>query len=419
MKRIAIVAALASAAAMIVFAPPAIAGGALLVDDDLAQCPAAQFTSIQTAVTAAAATPGTQKIRVCAGTYPENVSIGPGNSLEIVGDGTAKTFITGVAGTAGPIIGADKAGRVTVEDLTIDAKGALQGAVVFCVQYRETDGVIKNVAVLNARNPDGSSQGIGIRVESTGAPTDVRIEDNLVQNFTRAGISANGLGVTVHVEGNTVVGPVPPKVWAPNGIQISRGAQGVVEGNEVRDATSPNPPGGAGSGILLFCAGPSTVQGNEVLGSDLGIALGDNADGRVIGNEVRDSVFDAYSLQFIGTLFGPLGCPAFPSPTTNNLLEGNKAFGSGENGVSIASFDPTNPAPPSGNRIVETEIRNSGIDGIRVFDGTGNLFAGNSISGSGEHDAHDDTVGTGTAGTANTWEANDCVTSQPPGLCED
>ena len=47
----------------------------LIVDDDAADCPDAAFTSIQAAVDAAG--PGDQ-IKVCPGTYQEQVRIGPG-----------------------------------------------------------------------------------------------------------------------------------------------------------------------------------------------------------------------------------------------------------------------------------------------------------------------------------------------------
>jgi SLT domain-containing protein len=40
------------------------------------------------------------------------------------------------------------------------------------------------------------------------------------------------------------------------------------------------------------------------------------------------------------------------------------------------------------------------------------------MKGSGEHDAHDDSTGGGTAGTANTWDKNKCETDLPDGLCQ-
>jgi hypothetical protein len=48
----------------------------------------------------------------------------------------------------------------------------------------------------------------------------------------------------------------------------------------------------------------------------------------------------------------------------------------------------------------------------------GNTIERNVIRESGEHDAHDDSVGPGTAGTANFWLKNNCKTENRPGLCE-
>jgi hypothetical protein len=356
-------------------------------------------------------------IVVCNGIYPENVSIT--ESLKVIGETRTGARVTGVATTPGPIFDvSNPAVTVTIERLTVDGNSAQAGGISWGIRYDGTDGVIRNVSVVNIRDASGATQGQGIRIQSTLGPASVRIEDNLVQNFTRGGITGNFAGVSVNVRNNKVIGPVAPKVWAPNGIQISRGARASVVGNFVRNATSPNPPAGAGSGILLFCAGPTSAQANFVTDSDLGIAISDNQDAQVRGNVVRDSVFNAYDFGFLGNLFGPLGCPQTPSPTQDNLLKQNLAVSSGEFGISLSSSDPTLPAPPTMNDIVGNVIRVSGVDGIRVFDGTDNSFIGNSIRFSDEHDCHDDTIGTRTAGTANTWKDNDGTTSYPPGLCD-
>ena len=402
---------------LLLYAGQAQAGDELLVDDDGEQCSDAPYSDIQAAVDAAAILPGSQKIHVCEGTYPENVTIG--DSIEIFGDGADKTFVTGMDGTAGPIFDVTDAGVVNIEKLTVDGGSAMEDlvgtGVVWGVRYTDTDGLFKDNAILNIRNDSGSRQGVAIRIETVSGTAYVDVEDNLVQNFTRVGINGNGIGVFLYVKDNDVIGPVNPKVWAPNGIQVARGAVGQVEGNHVQGPTSPNPPAGAGSGILLFCAGASMVEGNKVFDSDLGIALGDTADALVIGNEVYDSLFDAYSLQFIGDFFGLLGCPndPNPSPTNNNLLEGNKAFGSADTGVSLVNFRPSfDPLTPVGNVIENTDIKDSGIDGIHVFDGERNVFENNQIENSGTTDCVDDTA-------ANTWTENDGDTSSPAGLCTD
>src|SRR6202521_2074701 len=76
----------------------------LLVDDDKVQCPAATFTSIKDAINAA--NPGSL-IRVCPGTYREQLSIN--KSLQIEGDNGAivlpSIMVANTTGTAGNQIG--------------------------------------------------------------------------------------------------------------------------------------------------------------------------------------------------------------------------------------------------------------------------------------------------------------------------
>jgi len=56
-------------------------------------------------------------------------------------------------------------------------------------------------------------------------------------------------------------------------------------------------------------------------------------------------------------------------------------------------------------------------DGIRVdASSTGNLIQNNQLRNNGEHDAHDDSVGSRTGGTANTWTGNSGQTENVTGL---
>jgi len=47
---------------------------------------------------------------------------------------------------------------------------------------------------------------------------------------------------------------------------------------------------------------------------------------------------------------------------------------------------------------------------------SGNTIEDNFLVFNGEHDAHDDSLGTGTAGTANVWRRNRGRTENRPGL---
>ncbi len=90
------------ASLFVLLSVPGIAGaqatgtaGNILVDDDKTQCPTAEFTTIQAAINAA--TPG-DVIRVCPGTYAEQLSITKKVSIE--GDNGAIVEPNGVSQNA-------------------------------------------------------------------------------------------------------------------------------------------------------------------------------------------------------------------------------------------------------------------------------------------------------------------------------
>jgi hypothetical protein len=91
------------------------------------------------------------------------------------------------------------------------------------------------------------------------------------------------------------------------------------------------------------------------------------------------------------------------------------------NGIELTvAYDATPPAPTtiSGNLIAKNDVKNMSGNGIAVSDrSTGNTIDKNHFVDSVETDAVDESTGTGTAGTANTWTGNHCDTSSPPGLC--
>ena len=70
------------------------------------------------------------------------------------------------------------------------------------------------------------------------------------------------------------------------------------------------------------------------------------------------------------------------------------------------------------NLVRDNDITLNKVDGVRVNSlSVSNTIERNLMQGNREHDAHDDSVGPGTAGTANFWLENDCLTENRPGLC--
>ena len=97
----------------------------------------------------------------------------------------------------------------------------------------------------------------------------------------------------------------------------------------------------------------------------------------------------------------------------------NTVSGSASNGIWLANdvFGST-AAPIVDNLIEGNTVSGAAGSGIRVGSGaSGNAFVDNTSSGSGELDCLDETVGFGTAATANSWLGNLGATSSPPGLC--
>ena len=70
------------------------------------------------------------------------------------------------------------------------------------------------------------------------------------------------------------------------------------------------------------------------------------------------------------------------------------------------------------NTVTENTAKNNTETGMYVEnDSTGNTLKKNVLQGNGT-DAVDNSSGTKTAGTANTWSSNMCATSSPAGLCK-
>ena len=101
--------------------------------------------------------------------------------------------------------------------------------------------------------------------------------------------------------------------------------------------------------------------------------------------------------------------PSFTGTDAVNIdVIGNRVTGAGGSGLDVTSA--ATGAVEARNNV----FRNSVGDGIFFGSTTnGNLLRANTARGNVHHDCHDDSVGTGTAGTANTWINNIGVTDTP------
>jgi hypothetical protein len=294
----------------------------LIVDDNLADCPNAQFTSIQAAVTAA---PAGSTIKVCRGTYVEQVRIPAGkDGLTLFSEGDLQAVIK-----APPIMIPNpsksivliQARNVTLRHFTItgpgggpcdsleygvriDSGGSALVTDNHIAQIRDTpfSGCQNGVAVLVGRNLDNTS-GSGTVVHNT------------IDNYQKGGVvvdgQANGPSSNAEVAFNDISGIGPTAVIAQNGIQVSRGAIANVHHNAVHDNIY-SPATVTGEGILTFEVSSSQVQiqHNDVYRNSDGIGLYTTSNIEVGWNSSHDN--DPYDGLFAD------------SDTSNNTIEHNR-----------------------------------------------------------------------------------------------
>jgi nitrous oxidase accessory protein NosD len=340
----------------------------LLVDDDKIQCPAATFTSIQDAINAA--NPGSL-IRVCPGTYREQLSIN--KSVSIEGDNGAivlpANMVANTTGSSGTPIAAAilvrNAANVEIEGLIVDTAN---NGITECspdligILYQNSSGSIEHNAVRNTKlssSLNGCQSGDAIVVQTLdGGTSKVSIDDNSVHDYQKNGITGNESGTEVTITNNVVTGLGPTTGAAQNGIQIGFGAKGGVLRNTVTDSvwapcvSLTNCTFNA-TGILVFQSDDVRVEHNSVATSQVGIFA--NAQ-----NAKIDSNTISNSLVLVGIdLAG-----------NDGLASRNDITNSGQAAILIEG---------NNNKVQNNEITEAPIGILKVTGTSGNTHSGNSF----------------------------------------
>lgn len=373
-----------------------------VVDDDHQQCPDATFTSINAAVMAA---PPGSTIRVCPGIYKESVQIlkpnlylqaprQQGQATECKRDAPDPTRDAIVVYNAtlnggNPSEGFDvEAPGVTIEGFTVQPDPTLvthDGVGIFTSRFFSGYEIRHNVVQNNS---------IGIYVNSDGsAPTSVR--ENCVRNNNLGGAAGgNGIysdqGLSNAVitnnyltgdESNSIV--VDTFLTTPHDIEITHNDS--VNDGSIATFASSGPP-----------AYNLKVDYNNVLGSvGSGIVTFSVTNSEYAFNDVENGGFNGVSLHF----------------TTNSVVKSNKAMGFKLDGVRLN--DSSN-----GNLVATNRSWNNVGAGLRATgQSSGNTIRENHMRGN-HPDCSDDTVGPGTAGTANFWINDTGYTEDHPGICK-
>jgi hypothetical protein len=318
------------------------------------------YSTIQDAVDYATTNSLAVTIKVCPGTYPEQVTVAS-TGIKLLANGPrAQVVITSPATVTSPNALVLFDGGATGDAITgFTISGPLPDNI-FCgtdawgvkVQGGATATIANNhITEIRSADPGlrGCQQGLAIGVgrQATGQIGHATIKNNVIDKFQKGGIYVDGAGSKATITGNTVTGIGPTADIAANGIQISRNAIGHVNANTVT-ANSYTGTSASSSGILLFEANGSTVvNGATATANDVNVWLSD-----IVGTTVKFS-------------------------TANDGQWGFTA---------------------------DTDVANA-------------KFLNNTASGNTTADCEDDSTGSSTAGTANIWRDDTGAISVPAGIC--
>jgi len=367
-------------------------GATLVVDNDFLDCPQADTNSIQAAVVAAF--PG-DKILVCPGVYLETVLVNKpdlrieaqGAPGEVVLQGTpAQDFGFRLLNTTGVLLQGFTVQGFRTANIRIDGGS------------RNT--LRKNITTLLVGFGSISNQGASIQVFNSSANV-VEQNTSLANCETCNGISVTGAGSTDNI--------VRDNETFQNG-QAGLQASSSGPRNVLRRNRSHN----NAIGIRNILGSHGNVIENNYVFANAPTPLGPVSGGIIVGTSTNVTVSNNRSERNV-----PFGI-RLQNGSANNLVEKNEVFQNAQDGIRLEPTVAAGSLPVTANIVQLNHIQRNGRDGIRVFSSLAhdNTIERNVIRQSGEHDAHDDSVGAGTGGTANLWMENKCETENRPELCK-
>jgi hypothetical protein len=333
-------------AMMLSFAIPAAASAATLwvspsptVTGNGKGCTEPGFNSVQGAINMAAAG---DKVKVCSGTYSEQLTITKSVALKASGTPVIKLPATPVNSTT-TCGAAMEAASHTMQDgievcggVTVSASGlAIDAAWPEKTCDDDIYGVfigggasltLSNSRILaaGAQPINGCQGGIGIEVGTTrpspaltGSAT---LNNVLVEGYQKNGINIIGSGSKAVLKKVNVTGAGPTAEIGQNGIEIARGAEATIN----KSSASQNiysPQTVASTGILIFedSATPISINSSTFEGDDIGAYYGENGTQTlsVIGSKFVNDTYDGVFFE------------------EGNVILNKDTFKGGEDGIGI------------------------------------------------------------------------------------
>lgn len=327
-------------------------------------CPNANEVSIQQAVNDA---PPGSMIKVCPGTYVEQVTIPAGkDNLTLFSEGFLQAVIQAPPVMTSPkaIVRVEGAQNVTIRHFTITGPGAGPcDSLEFGVRVDSGgSAVITDNHITHIRDTpfSGCQNGVGVIIGRDHDNTfgSGSVVHNLIDDYQKGGVvvdgqlAPNGPSSHADVAYNEIVGIGPTAVIAQNGIQVSRGASGDIHHNVIHDNIYSFPLTAIDEALLIYQAGSSnlSIHHNHVYNNNEGIGLITTLNADVSYNYSHDNV------------------------------DGDGLFAD---------------ADTAGNQITHNRLMNNAL-----------------------FDCEDDSAGPGTGGTANFWIQDMGLTQNRPGLCK-
>jgi hypothetical protein len=213
-------------------------------------CGQVGVTSFATISEALAATPTPDVVKICPGTYPEQVVIKTPLTLEgIVANGEGQVFINVPAGglkvnatsesgfpVAAEVFVDNVSGPVEISDIGVDGSGngiaSSSTTDIAGIYYQNSSGTVDHV---ETRYQEGNQLGIGIWAESGSAAATVTVEYSNAHDIDYAGILMEGYSaeLTATIDGNSLSACKSATLFYGSCIMVDGKAAVTISGNLV------------------------------------------------------------------------------------------------------------------------------------------------------------------------------------------